>query len=222
VAVKADGLARGKGVIICSSVSESDAAINAMLVESRFGRSGATIVVEELLEGPELSILGITDGKDVVALAPARDFKRASDGDQGLNTGGMGAYSPPNGVDDAAVKEVVDRVLLPAVRELAEGGDEFRGVLYAGVMLTPDGIRTLEFNARLATPKRRSCCPACRPTSSRWPWPRPKARWPTFPTCGGTRNRAWESSLRPAAIPTMRRSKPATRSAAWPRCRLEC
>jgi phosphoribosylamine--glycine ligase len=159
VAVKADGLARGKGVIICSSVPESDAAINAMLVESRFGRSGATIVVEELLEGPELSILGITDGKDVVALAPARDFKRASDGDQGLNTGGMGAYSPPKAVDDAVVKEVVDRILLPAVRELAEGGDEFGGVLYAGVMLTRDGIRTLEFNARFGDPEAQAVLP---------------------------------------------------------------
>jgi phosphoribosylamine--glycine ligase len=153
VAVKADGLARGKGVIICTSVEESDAAINAILVESRFGRSGATIVVEELLEGPELSVLGITDGKDVMALAPARDFKRAHDGDAGLNTGGMGAYSPPKAVDDKTVNEVVDRVLLPAVRELADGGDEFRGVLYAGVMLTRDGIRTLEFNARFGDPE---------------------------------------------------------------------
>jgi phosphoribosylamine--glycine ligase len=159
VAVKADGLARGKGVIICSSVAESDAAINAMLVESRFGRSGATIVVEELLEGPELSVLGITDGKKVVALAPARDFKRARDGDEGLNTGGMGAYSPPKGVDEGTVKEVVDLVLLPAVRELAEGGDEFRGVLYAGVMLTPDGIRTLEFNARFGDPEAQAVLP---------------------------------------------------------------
>ena len=159
VAVKADGLARGKGVIICSSVAESDAAINAMLVESRFGRSGATIVVEELLEGPELSVLGITDGKDVVALAPARDFKRALDGDAGLNTGGMGAYSPPKAVDDATTKEVVDRVLLPAVRELADGGDEFRGVLYAGVMLTRDGIRTLEFNARFGDPEAQAVLP---------------------------------------------------------------
>ena len=153
VAVKADGLARGKGVIVCRSVDESDAAINAVLVESRFGRSGATIVVEELLEGPELSLLGITDGKDVVALAPARDFKRAHDGDAGPNTGGMGAYSPPKGVDDATVREVVDRVLLPAVRELAAGGDEFRGVLYAGVMLTSEGIRTIEFNARFGDPE---------------------------------------------------------------------
>jgi phosphoribosylamine---glycine ligase len=153
VAVKADGLARGKGVIVCTSVPESDAAINAILVESRFGRSGATIVVEELLEGPELSILGITDGKDVVALAPARDFKRAHDGDAGPNTGGMGAYSPPKGVDDTVVREVVDRVLRPAVRELADGGDQFHGVLYAGVMLTSDGIRTLEFNARFGDPE---------------------------------------------------------------------
>jgi phosphoribosylamine--glycine ligase len=153
VAVKADGLARGKGVIVCSSVKESDAAIDAMLVESRFGRSGATIVVEELLEGPELSILGVTDGKDVIALAPARDYKRAHERDTGPNTGGMGAYSPPMAVDDAVVQEVVDRVLRPAVLELSNGGDDFRGVLYAGVMLTPAGMRTLEFNARFGDPE---------------------------------------------------------------------
>ena len=153
VAVKADGLARGKGVIVCTSVRESDAAIDAMLVESRFGRSGATIVVEELLEGPEVSILGVTDGKDVVALAPARDYKRAHERDTGPNTGGMGAYSPPVALDDAVVQEVVDRVLRPAVLELSNGGDDFRGVLYAGVMLTPAGIRTLEFNARFGDPE---------------------------------------------------------------------
>jgi len=153
VAVKADGLARGKGVIVCSSVQEADAAIDAMLVESRFGRSGATIVVEELLEGPELSVLGVTDGKDVVALAPARDYKRAQERDRGPNTGGMGAYSPPLAVDDAVVQEVIDRVLRPAVLELSDGGDDFRGVLYAGVMLTPDGIKTLEFNARFGDPE---------------------------------------------------------------------
>jgi len=153
VAVKADGLARGKGVIVCDSVEEANAAIDAMLVQGRFGRSGATIVIEEKLEGPELSVLGITDGTDVVALAPARDFKRAQDGDRGPNTGGMGAYSPPAGVDGAVMSEVLDRVLKPAVRELAESGDEFRGVLYAGLMLTPSGIRTLEFNARFGDPE---------------------------------------------------------------------
>jgi phosphoribosylamine--glycine ligase len=153
VAVKADGLARGKGVIVCTSVEESDAAIDAMLVEGRFGRSSATIVVEQLLTGPELSVMAVTDGTDVVALAPARDYKRALEGDAGPNTGGMGAYSPPKAVDDALVQEVVDRALRPAVRELAAGGDEFRGVLYAGVMLTRDGFRIIEFNARLGDPE---------------------------------------------------------------------
>jgi phosphoribosylamine--glycine ligase len=153
VAVKADGLALGKGVIVCRSVKESDAAVDAVLVEGRFGRSGATIVVEELLEGPELSVFGVTDGKEVVVLEPARDYKRAQDGDRGLNTGGMGAYSPPKSVDDALVQEVLDRVLRPAVLELSNGGDEFRGVLYAGLMLTADGIRTVEFNARFGDPE---------------------------------------------------------------------
>ena len=159
VAVKADGLARGKGVVVCMTVQEAGEAIDGILVEGRFGRSGATIVVEELLEGPELSVLGVTDGTDVVALAPARDFKRAHDGDKGPNTGGMGAYSPPRGVDDAVVKEVVDTVLRPAVRELAASGDEFRGVLYAGLMLTKSGIRAIEFNARFGDPEAQAVLP---------------------------------------------------------------
>jgi phosphoribosylamine--glycine ligase len=159
VAVKADGLARGKGVIVCGAVDEANSAIDQMLVEGKFGRSGATIVVEELLEGPELSVLAVTDGREVVALAPARDFKRAHDGDRGPNTGGMGAYSPPRGVDDALVREVVETVLRPAVRELATSGDEFRGVLYAGLMLTEGGIRTLEFNARFGDPEAQAVLP---------------------------------------------------------------
>jgi phosphoribosylamine---glycine ligase len=153
VAVKADGLARGKGVIVCGSVDESDAAIDAMLVEQRFGRSGATIVVEERLEGPELSVHAITDGADVIALVPARDYKRAQEGDRGANTGGMGAYSPPTAVDAALVAEVVDRVIRPAVNALKESGEEFRGVVYAGLMLTAKGIRGLEFNARFGDPE---------------------------------------------------------------------
>ena len=153
VAVKADGLARGKGVIVCGNTDESDRAIDAILVEGRFGKSGASIVVEERLEGPELSVLGITDGTEVIALAPARDFKRAHDGDRGPNTGGMGAYSPPTGLDVDVVNEVVRSVLRPAVHALAAAGHEFRGVLYAGLMLTSDGIRTLEFNARFGDPE---------------------------------------------------------------------
>jgi phosphoribosylamine--glycine ligase len=153
VAVKADGLARGKGVIVCSTIEESDKAIDAMLVEQRFGRSGATIVIEERLEGPELSVHGVTDGTDVIALAPARDYKRAQERDRGANTGGMGAYAPPKGVDDALVQEVVERVMRPALRELQAAGDEFRGVLYAGLMLTKDGVRVIEFNARFGDPE---------------------------------------------------------------------
>jgi phosphoribosylamine--glycine ligase len=153
VAVKADGLARGKGVIVCSSIEEADRAIDAMLVEQRFGRSGATVVIEERLEGPELSILGVTDGTHVIALAPARDYKRAHDGDRGANTGGMGAYSPPKGINDALVTEVVERVMRPALRELQSSGDEFRGVLYAGMMLTKKGLQTIEFNARFGDPE---------------------------------------------------------------------
>ena len=153
VAVKADGLARGKGVIVCARTEDADEAIDAMLVEGRFGKSGATIVVEERLDGPELSLLAVTDGTDVVPLAPARDFKRAHDGDAGPNTGGMGAYSPPRGISKEMVDEVVERVMRPALRELASSGHEFRGVLYAGVMLTESGVRAIEFNARFGDPE---------------------------------------------------------------------
>jgi len=124
-----------------------------MLVEQRFGRSGATVVVEERLEGPELSVLGVTDGTDVVALVPARDYKRAHEGDKGANTGGMGAYSPPKGVDDAVLQEVIECVIRPAVGQLQSEGHEFRGVLYAGLMLTAQGVRALEFNARFGDPE---------------------------------------------------------------------
>jgi len=159
VAVKADGLARGKGVIVCSSQAESDAAVDAMLIGGRFGASGQTIVVEERLQGPELSVLGVTDGTEVVALEPARDYKRAHEGDKGDNTGGMGAYSPPVGAGPELIGEITATVLRPAVQALAEGGDLFRGVLYAGLMLTDDGVRTLEFNARFGDPEAQAVLP---------------------------------------------------------------
>src|SRR4051794_34066988 len=123
VAVKADGLARGKGVIVCNDLKAAEAAIDAMIVEERFGQSGKKIVLEERLEGPELSLLAVTDGTDVIPLAPARDYKRAHEGDQGPNTGGMGAYSPPKGVDDGLIDEIVESVMRPAVQELAASGD---------------------------------------------------------------------------------------------------
>ena len=153
VAVKADGLAMGKGVVVCGSPEESDQAVDVMLVRRDFGRAGATVVVEERLVGPELTVLGVTDGRDVVPLAPVRDFKRALDRDQGPNTGGMGAYSPPLDVDDRMIAELVDSVLRPAVRELAARGMHYCGVLYAGLMLTDAGPRVLEFNARFGDPE---------------------------------------------------------------------
>ena len=153
VAVKADGLALGKGVIVCGSLEEAEAALDLMLVRHTFGRAGSTVVVEERLEGPELSAFGITDGTRVVPLVAARDFKRAREGDEGPNTGGMGAYSPPAGVDDALADEILERVLRPAVAALAARGTEYRGALYAGLMLTEAGVRVIEFNARFGDPE---------------------------------------------------------------------
>lgn len=153
VAVKADGLAMGKGVLVCDSPVEAEAAIEAMLVRHEFGRAGATVVVEERLEGPELSVFGVTDGRRIVPLAAARDFKRAQEGDEGPNTGGMGAYSPPAGITPAMVEEIVDMAMRPVVGELARRGLEYRGVLYAGLMLTASGPRVLEFNARFGDPE---------------------------------------------------------------------
>lgn len=162
VAVKADGLALGKGVLICHSPEEADAAVDAMLVERRFGASGSTVVVEELLDGPELSVFAMTDGARVVPLAPARDFKRAREGDEGPNTGGMGAYSPPAGVSQELVDEAVRTILEPAVRQLAEDGHPYQGVLYAGLMLTAAGPRCLEFNARFGDPEAQVVLPRLR------------------------------------------------------------
>ena len=153
VAVKADGLALGKGVLVCSTIDEAEAAIDGMLVQKRFGRSGQTIVLEERLQGPELTVMAITDGTNVVPLAPARDFKRAREGDEGPNTGGMGAYSPPLGVTPALVEEAIRNVIQPAVSQLREDGFEYRGVIYAGLMQTADGLRTIEFNARFGDPE---------------------------------------------------------------------
>jgi phosphoribosylamine---glycine ligase len=153
VVVKADGLAAGKGVVVCSGAAEAEAALRSMLVDRAHGAAGAKVVVEERLEGPEASCICFTDGERVRLLAAAQDHKRIFDGDEGPNTGGMGAFSPtPNVTPD--VEALVERdVLLPAVRELARRGRPFRGALYAGLMLTPRGPRVLEFNARLGDPE---------------------------------------------------------------------
>ncbi|HUL58319.1 MAG TPA: phosphoribosylamine--glycine ligase [Anaeromyxobacteraceae bacterium] len=153
VVVKADGLAAGKGVVVCGAMAEVEEALRAILVERVHGDAGARVVVEERLEGPEASCICFTDGERVRLLAAAQDHKRIFDGDRGPNTGGMGAFSPTPSVTPAVEAMVERDVLLPAVRELARRGRPFRGALYAGLMLTPKGPRVLEFNARLGDPE---------------------------------------------------------------------
>ena len=151
--VKADGLAAGKGVVVCTALGEVAEALQAILVDRVHGAAGATVVMEELLEGPEASCIAITDGERVRMLPPAQDHKRIFDGDRGPNTGGMGAFCPTPKVDAALLAQIERTVIVPAVRELARRGRPFRGALYAGVMLTKDGPRVLEFNARLGDPE---------------------------------------------------------------------
>ena len=151
--VKADGLAAGKGVRICTSLDEARQAVDAALVDRVFGDAGAQLVIEEFLEGPERSVFGVCDGTDVVLLSPAQDYKRALDGDEGLNTGGMGAYTPVPGFGLDDVAHLEDLVFRPVLAELAGRGMPFRGLLYAGLVDTADGPRLLEFNARFGDPE---------------------------------------------------------------------
>ena len=151
--IKADGLAAGKGVVVAEDRSDAVAALEACLVERAFGDAGATVLVEEHLTGREVSAFALTDGREVLPLAMAQDFKRAGDGDTGPNTGGMGAYSPVPWVDDATERRIWNGVLGPAVRAMEAEGVRYRGVLYAGLMLTDDGPKLLEFNCRFGDPE---------------------------------------------------------------------
>ncbi|MEA2307433.1 MAG: phosphoribosylamine---glycine ligase [Solirubrobacteraceae bacterium] len=160
VVLKEDGLAAGKGVVIAQDEAEARAALEAFLVERRFG--GDRVLVEEFLEGEELSVLALCDGDRAVPMAPAQDYKRIFDGDAGPNTGGMGSYSPVAGVDDAQLAEIARTVHQPVVDELARRGTPFRGTLYAGLMLTADGPRVLEFNARFGDPETQAVLPRLR------------------------------------------------------------
>jgi phosphoribosylamine--glycine ligase len=151
--VKADGLAAGKGVHVCASQAELDAALQAVTA------LGAAFVVEELLEGPEISVLALCDGRDAVALPSAQDYKRAYDGDAGPNTGGMGSYAPVPGIDERVLEEVLETVHRPVLEELGRRGAPFVGLLFAGLMLTSDGPRVLEFNCRFGDPEAQSVLP---------------------------------------------------------------
>jgi phosphoribosylamine---glycine ligase len=158
--LKADGLAAGKGVIVCASEAEARQAANVFFTERRFGET--TVVLEEFLEGEELSLLALCDGENVVPLAPAQDYKRIFDGDRGPNTGGMGSYSPVPGFGPAEVEEIVDAVHRPVVAAMARRGIPFHGVLYAGLMIGPDGPKVLEFNVRFGDPETQAVLPRLR------------------------------------------------------------
>ena len=160
--IKADGLALGKGVIIAQTLSEAKEAVRAMMEDKRFGKSGERIVIEEYLEGPEISVLSFTDGKTVVPMVSSMDHKRAGDGDTGLNTGGMGTVAP----NPYYTPEVADRcmreIFLPTIRAMAAEGRPFKGCLYFGLMLTKDGPKVIEYNCRFGDPETQVVLPLLR------------------------------------------------------------
>ncbi len=160
--IKADGLASGKGVIIAEDRAGAIAAIRMCLVERAFGDAGSHVLVEEFLEGQEVSVFALTDGRDVLPLVMAQDFKRVGDGGTGPNTGGMGAYSPVPFVDDEIASRIFEDVLAGAVRAMRSEGVRYQGVLFAGLMLTTDGPKLLEFNCRFGDPETEAIVPRLR------------------------------------------------------------
>jgi phosphoribosylamine---glycine ligase len=158
--LKADGLAAGKGVLICKTEAEARDALDVFFGEERFGRT--RLLVEEFLEGEELSLLALCDGRNAIPMAPAQDYKRIFDGDEGPNTGGMGSYSPVPAVDHQRARELAAVVHQPIVDELRRRGTPFHGVLYAGLMMTADGPRVLEYNARVGDPETQAVLPRLR------------------------------------------------------------
>ena len=151
--IKADGLALGKGVIIAQTRQEARDAVISMMRDGKFGKSGSRVVIEEFLTGPEVSVLSFTDGKTVVPMVSSMDHKRIGEGDTGLNTGGMGTVAPNPYYTDAVAAECMERIFLPTVRAMAAEGRPFKGCLYFGLMLTPDGPRVIEYNCRFGDPE---------------------------------------------------------------------
>lgn len=159
VAVKADGLAAGKGVVVARDEAEARAALEMCLVERQFGEAGDRVIVEAGLVGPEVSLLAICDGRRVTRFPAARDYKPIGEGNTGPNTGGMGSVSPIADIPDSMADELLARVHTPVVREMARRGTPFKGVLYAGLMMTDDGPQVLEFNARFGDPETQALLP---------------------------------------------------------------
>ena len=151
--VKADGLAAGKGVLLCQTTDEALAAVDSIMGKRSFGEAGDQIVIEEFLEGEEISVLAFCDGKTILLMDSAQDHKAAYDGDKGPNTGGMGAYSPAPIFTETMRQKVRDRIMLPMIRAMQQEGRPYKGVLYAGLMLTKTGPQILEFNARFGDPE---------------------------------------------------------------------
>lgn len=151
--IKAEGLALGKGVIIAQDLEETVSGIRSIMDDKQFGDSGNRIVIEEYLQGPEVSVLAFTDGKTVVPMVSAQDHKRAYDNDEGLNTGGMGTFSPSRLYTDDIASECMDNIFLPTIKAMQQEGRPFKGVLYFGLMMTKNGVKVIEYNARFGDPE---------------------------------------------------------------------
>ncbi len=162
IVIKADGLAAGKGVVVAETEAEAEAAIAAFLAERTLGEAGASLVIEECLVGEEVSLFALCDGTEAVFLGAAQDHKRVGEGDTGPNTGGMGAYSPPPAFTPALADAAMARIIRPALVEMAARGTPFRGILFAGLMLTADGPKLIEFNVRFGDPECQALLPRLR------------------------------------------------------------
>ena len=159
IVIKADGEALGKGVFVCSTKDEALQAVRAIMIDKAFGSAGDRLIIEERMEGQEASLMVITDGETVVPLTPVQDYKRIDDGDQGPNTGGMGCYTPVPVVTPEIYDQVLETIIKPTIQAMKSEGRPYTGVLYAGIMLTPQGPKTLEFNARLGDPETQVALP---------------------------------------------------------------
>ena len=153
IVVKADGLAAGKGVILCRNANEAYAAIDHIMIEDAFGDAGAEVVIEEFMTGEEASFFALVDGKHALPLVAAQDHKAVGDGDEGPNTGGMGAYSPAPVVDKAMAKTIMETIIEPTIRGMAADGTPYKGVLFAGLMITDTGPKLIEYNCRFGDPE---------------------------------------------------------------------
>lgn len=153
IVVKADGLAAGKGVTVAATVEEAIEAVDAIMVDETFGSAGASVVIEEFMEGEEASLLAFTDGETIIPMIPSQDHKRVFDGDKGANTGGMGSYAPAPVMTEKLIAEATEKILKPTVAAMKKEGKKYQGCLYAGLMITSEGAKVVEFNARFGDPE---------------------------------------------------------------------